>query len=121
MRRLWRHRNLRSTIPIRAVSLPAVSLPKGFRETTSGSVWTAVAGSLIAFLSNALGDPVEHEELFLHSYQTVFEVPRGQARYFRFYNTERLHESMGYQTPYEIYAKEQGKNNLMQASALHLK
>jgi len=39
---------------------------------------------------------------------------------FFFYNTEQLHESLGYQTPYEVYAKERGTNNPMEASAVHL-
>lgn len=63
---------------------------------------------------------VKYEEVYLHSYQTVSEARHGLARYFLFYNTERLHESLGYQTPYEIYVKEQGTNNLMQASSIHL-
>jgi putative transposase len=64
---------------------------------------------------------VKYEEVYLHSYQTVSEARRGLARYFLFYNTDRLHESLGYQTPYEIYVKERGNNNLMQASIIHLK
>ena len=63
---------------------------------------------------------VKYEEVYLHSYQTVSEARHGLTRYFLFYNTERLHESLGYQTPYEIYVKERGTNNLMQASAIHL-
>jgi putative transposase len=64
---------------------------------------------------------VKYEEVYLHSYQTVSEARRGLAGYFLFYNTERLHDSLGYQTPSEIYVKERGTNNLMQASALHRK
>jgi putative transposase len=63
---------------------------------------------------------VKYEEVYLHSYQTVSEARSGLARYFLFYNRERLHESLGYQTPYEVYVKEQGNNNFMQASAIHL-
>ena len=63
---------------------------------------------------------VKYEEVYLHSYQTVSEARHGLARYFLFYNTERLHESLGYQTPYEIYVKERVTNNPMQASTIHL-
>jgi putative transposase len=63
---------------------------------------------------------VKYEEVYLHSYQTVSEARSGLARYFLFYNRERLHESLGYQTPYEVYVKERGNNNFMQASAIHL-
>lgn len=63
---------------------------------------------------------VKYEEVYLHSYQTVSEARNGLARYFLFYNSERLHESLGYQTPYEIYVKERGNNNPVQALAIHL-
>jgi putative transposase len=63
---------------------------------------------------------VKYEEVYLHSYQTVSEARHGLTRYFLFYNTERPHESLGYQTPYEIYVKEQENNNPVQASAVHL-
>ena len=64
---------------------------------------------------------VKYEEVYLHTYQTVSEARHGLARYFLFYNRERLHESLGYQTPYEVYAKEQVTGNPMQASAIHLR
>jgi putative transposase len=64
---------------------------------------------------------VKYEEVYLHTYQTVSEARHGLARYFLFYNRERLHESLGYQTPYEIYVKERVTNNPMQASAIHLR
>ena len=50
---------------------------------------------------------VKYEEVYLHQYTTVSDAQRHLERYFRLYNTERLHESLGYQTPYEIYFKEQ--------------
>jgi putative transposase len=63
---------------------------------------------------------VKYEEVYLHTYQTVSEARNGLARYFLFYNMERLHEALGYQTPYEIYVKERVTINPMQASAMHL-
>ncbi len=42
---------------------------------------------------------VKYEEVYLKNYSTVKEAKDGLARYFHFYNTERLHESLGYQTP----------------------
>jgi putative transposase len=49
---------------------------------------------------------VKYEEVYLHQYLTVSEARRGLDKYFMFYNTERIHESLGYKTPYEIYFKE---------------
>jgi putative transposase len=63
---------------------------------------------------------VKYEEVYLHHYQTVSEARSGLARYFLFYNRERLHESLGYQTPYEVYVKEQVTTNPLQASVMHL-
>ena len=42
----------------------------------------------------------------MKSYETVAEARQSLAKYFHFYNTERLHESLGYQTPKEVYYKE---------------
>ena len=62
---------------------------------------------------------VKYEEVYLHQYQTVSEARNSLDKYFRFYNMERLHESLGYCTPYEIYVKEQVKINPVQASTIH--
>ena len=62
---------------------------------------------------------VKYEEVYLHQYQTVSEARNGLAKYFLFYNMERLHESLGYQPPYEVYVKDRVKINPMQASTIH--
>jgi putative transposase len=50
---------------------------------------------------------VKYEEVFLHDCRTVSEAPLPLSNYFHFYKTERIHESLGYLTPYEVYdAKE---------------
>jgi len=49
---------------------------------------------------------VKYEEVYLKSYETVKEARESLARYFHFYNTERLHESLGYRTPQEAYSEE---------------
>jgi putative transposase len=46
---------------------------------------------------------VKYEEVYLHSYETVEEARRRLSEYFVFYNTERLHSSLGYRTPHEVY------------------
>lgn len=50
---------------------------------------------------------VKYEEVYLHSYETVAEARSNLARYFAFYNMERIHSSLGNLTPYEVYFKEQ--------------
>jgi len=46
---------------------------------------------------------VKYEEVYLHDYRTVQEARERLAAYFQFYNTERLHETLGYRTPHEVY------------------
>jgi len=46
---------------------------------------------------------IKYEEVYLHDYRTVREARERLALYFHFYNTERLHESLGYRTPHEVY------------------
>lgn len=46
---------------------------------------------------------VKYEEVYLKSYETVKEARESLARYFHFYNTERLHQALGYRTPQEVY------------------
>jgi len=63
---------------------------------------------------------VKYEEVYLHDYETVYDARKGLSRYFLFYNMERLHESLGYKTPYEIYVKERLNINPVQVLTAHL-
>lgn len=46
---------------------------------------------------------LKYEEVYLKDYESVREARTGIERYFRFYNQERLHQSLGYGTPAAIY------------------
>ena len=46
---------------------------------------------------------LKYEEVYLKDYTSVREARSGIARYFQFYNHERLHQSLDYQTPATIY------------------
>src|SRR5438067_1479955 len=46
---------------------------------------------------------VKYEDIYLRGYETVPELQRGLARYFVFYNQERLHQSLGYEAPAVVY------------------
>ena len=59
---------------------------------------------------------VKYEEVYLHQYLSVAEARKGLDKYFMFYNTERIHESLGYKTPYEIYFKKLLEQQLKQAA-----
>lgn len=48
---------------------------------------------------------VKYEDVYLHDYQSVPEARAGLASYFQYYNTERLHQALGYKTPHEVHYK----------------
>ena len=46
---------------------------------------------------------VKYEEVYLKAYQNGKEARTGLGDYFRFYNSLRPHQSLGYLTPTEVY------------------
>ena len=46
---------------------------------------------------------VKYEEVYLRGYETVPQLQGGLGRYFVFYNDERLHQSLDYRPPAEVY------------------
>ena len=46
---------------------------------------------------------VKYEDVYLKGYERVPELEGGLRAYFGFYNTERLHQSLDYRTPAEVY------------------
>jgi len=51
---------------------------------------------------------VKHEDVYLKGYGNMAELTIGLAQYFAFYNEERPHQALGYQTPGEVYRSGQG-------------
>jgi len=48
---------------------------------------------------------LKYECIFLHDYRTMNELTIGLEKFIRFFNSERLHEGLGYQIPDEVYGK----------------
>ena len=46
---------------------------------------------------------VKYEEVYLKDYGDGWEVETSLSSYFRFYCQERMHQSLGYRTPAEVY------------------
>jgi len=46
---------------------------------------------------------VKYEEVYLKAYQNGTEARISLGNYFRFYNTERPHQALGYRTPVEVF------------------
>lgn len=48
---------------------------------------------------------LKYEEVYLHAYDDVAQARAGIGRYLGFYNDERAHQALGYQTPAAFYAR----------------
>jgi putative transposase len=46
---------------------------------------------------------LKYEEVYLNEYQTVREARESIRRYFSFYNNERLHQALAYETPWSVH------------------
>ncbi len=46
---------------------------------------------------------LKYEHVYLRGYETVPQVQAGLGGYFSFYNDDRLHQSLDYQTPAKVY------------------
>lgn len=46
---------------------------------------------------------VKYECVYLTDWETVHEAIIGLRKYFKFYNCERLHQSLNYKTPWSVY------------------
>jgi len=60
---------------------------------------------------------VKYEEVYLKAYENGREARISLGEYFRFYNTTRPHQSLGYLTPAEVYADamENACNNVVES------
>lgn len=47
---------------------------------------------------------VKYNNIYVHEYPTMTDAKDGLRKYFNFYNTERIHQSLDYQTPWEVYS-----------------
>ncbi len=48
---------------------------------------------------------LKYEEVYLRDYARVPDAQAGIGRWVRFYNQERLHQSLGYRTPAGLYRR----------------
>ena len=46
---------------------------------------------------------VKYEDIFIRDYSSVTELRAGLNKFFRYYNAERIHQSLDYATPDEVY------------------
>ena len=48
---------------------------------------------------------LKYEHVYLYAYPDGLSLQKGLTEYFRFYNYERKHQSLGYQTPAQWYVE----------------
>ena len=65
--------------------------------------WDGRGRALDNIFVERLWRSVKDEEVYLHDYETVAEASQGLQQYFSFYNEERLHQALAYQTPAQVY------------------
>ena len=54
-------------------------------------------------LTECLWRTIKYKEVYLHEYITPRDARQGLSSYLDFYNHRRLHQSLGYRTPAELY------------------
>ncbi len=55
---------------------------------------------------------LKYEDIYLKEYKTIFDARSGIEEYINLYNNERLHSSIGFKAPDEIYFKRVNLNQL---------
>ena len=65
--------------------------------------WDGRGRALDNIFVERLWRSVKYEEVYLKEYQSVSDAERGLTAYFHFYNQERLHQALEYQTPVQVY------------------
>ena len=60
---------------------------------------------------------VKYEEVYLKAYQNGTEARRGIGAYLAFYNQERPHQALGYQTPGQVFQEGSPERGLLEHPA----
>jgi putative transposase len=67
--------------------------------------WDGRGRALDNIFVERLWRSVKYEEVYIKDYQSVPDAIRNLRDYFTFYNHERLHQALDYQTPAQVYLK----------------
>lgn len=62
---------------------------------------------------------VKYENVYLRKYETIPEARTGLTAYFTFYNTQRFHQSLNYQYPYDVYFQRTEESTLADSYAMN--
>ena len=67
--------------------------------------WDGRGRALDNIFVERLWRSVKYEEVYIKEYQSVVDAIRNIQAYFTFYNHERLHQALDYQTPAQVYRR----------------
>ena len=67
--------------------------------------WDGRGRALDNIFVERLWRSVKYEEVYIKDYQSVPDAVRNLQMYFTFYNQERLHQALDYQTPAQVYTR----------------
>ena len=65
--------------------------------------WDGRGRALDNIFVERLWRSVKYEEVYIKDYQTIGDAEKGLKAYFQFYNQDRLHQSLEYRTPAQVY------------------
>jgi putative transposase len=80
--------------------------PQYLNMLTAAAVQISMDGkgrALDNIFTERLWRTVKYEEVYLHAYASPREARQGLSRYLEFYNHERPHQALSYQTPAAVY------------------
>ncbi len=80
--------------------------PQYIERLQAASVQISMDGkgrALDNIFTERLWRTIKYEEVYLHDYTTPRVAHQGLTRYIEFYNHERPHQALNYQTPAELY------------------
>lgn len=86
-----------------ATSFTGILEAAGIRITSRQTAVDGRGRALDNIFVERLWRTVKYEDIYLKDYDTVPALFTGLTRYFSFYNDERLHQSLAYQTPAQVY------------------
>jgi putative transposase len=58
---------------------------------------------------------VKYEDIYIHRYETVPQLPQGLGCFYPFSNTARLHQSLADRTPATVYLEGRGQRRARQS------
>jgi putative transposase len=67
--------------------------------------WDGRGRALDNIFVERLWRSVKYEEVFIKDYRSVMDARKGLQEYFQFYNHERIHQSLEYKTPAQVYLR----------------